>query len=480
MQKIIPIFYSEYGRYISKFRAIPLYIDALKPVERRILLGLNDVAKGKLVKSAKVIGHVIGSYHPHGDQSAYQTMADMVRRGLAIGEGNWGSSGLEDDPAAAMRYTEVKSQPWVDQMAFEYCRPEFVKWEDLELDPEPVYLPSPLPIGLIGHGVITGISFYTTTIPRYDIHDLAKRLIWLIEEPVGEISTFNIDEIDCNEKQFGPLIKPNILNCQTTELEKNAYYKLLLSGYGSLKIYPLGDIDKKNKTISIKGKSPIRNGFSVLARKCDGLDAKGKPLKDGKIEANLKDLSKTDINIVLYPERPRSQNLNELAKEIWEVISPNVNFNCQFCDENGQLFQMGIDKILLASYKAWRNAVLNKKVFDAYKLYDKYYESYIIHYIRQMNLSGIKTVDDVVSAFINSGNIPPVTCEKFDFSTKKWSEDKRSINEKNVRDVCSRKSIKQLIEVAIDFNKIITEIKTVKQSIVDNDKECIKTVKGLI
>lgn len=479
MQKIIPIFYSEYGRYIARFRAIPLYIDALKPVERRILLGLNDVAKGKAVKSAKVIGHIIGSYHPHGDQSAYQTMADMVLRGLAIGEGNWGSYGLEDDPPAAMRYTEVKSQPWVDRMAFEYCRPEFVKWEDLELDPEPVYLPSPLPIGLIGSGVITGIAFYTTTIPRYEINDLAKRLTWLLEETVGEISTFNIDEIDCDEKQFGPLIKPNITNCQTIELEKNAYYKLLLRGYGSLKIYPIGDVDNKKKTITIKGKSPIRNGFSTLARKCDGLDGKGKPLKTGKIDANLKDLSKTDIEIILYPEKPRSQNLKRLAKEIWEVISPNVNFNCQFCDQNGQLFQMGIDKILLSSYNAWKDAVLNKKVFDTYKLYEKFYESHIIHYIRQMDLKGITTVDDVVSAFSKAGVIPPVSCEKFDFSTKKWSEDKRPITEKTVREVCSKKSIKQLIEVAIDFNKIQSDIKNVKQSIVDNNKDCLNVVKEL-
>ncbi|MDX1699651.1 MAG: DNA gyrase subunit A, partial [Melioribacteraceae bacterium] len=95
MRKIIPVFYSEYGRYISRFRAIPLYVDALKPVERRLLLSLHEVAKNKLVKSAKVIGHVIGSYHPHGDQSAYGTLVDMVRRGLVLGEGNFGTEGLE-------------------------------------------------------------------------------------------------------------------------------------------------------------------------------------------------------------------------------------------------------------------------------------------------------------------------------------------------------------------------------------------------
>mgnify|MGYP005726179289 CR=1 FL=1 len=479
MKKIIPIFYSEYGRYIARFRAIPLYIDGLRPVERRILLGLNQVAKNKLVKSAKVIGHVIGSYHPHGDQSAYQTMADMVRRGLAFGEGNWGSKGIEDDPPAAMRYTEVKSQKWVDQLAFEYCKPEFIPWDELELDLEPIFLPSPVPIGLIGDGIITGISFYVTTIPRYNFKDLVKRLKWLLNGYDKNIESADLDHIECDEKVFGPLIKPNILNCDTFEMEKNAYYKLLLKGHGSIKVSPKMNIDLKKKTINIVGKSPLRHGFNNLTRRCDGVDNKGKPLKSGKIDANLKDLSGSDINILLYPEKPRSQDLNTLAQQIWKVVSPNVNFNCQFCDEEGKLDQMGIDQILIESYKHWTAAVLNKKMVEVYKLYNKYYESHIIHYVRQLNLSGISTIDDLVNAFKQNINPQPVICEEFDFSKNNWKTSPRNINEKDVRETCSKKSIKQLIEVAIDINKIVTDIKNIKIEIANNDKECLDVVHKL-
>lgn len=479
MHKIIPIFYSEYGRYITRFRAMPLYIDALKPVERRILLGLNQVAKNKLVKSAKVIGHVMGSYHPHGDQSIYQTMVDMARRGIVFGEGNWGSEGIDEDPPAAMRYTEVRSEKWVDQLAFEYCKPEYIPWQELELENEPVYLPSPIAIGLIGSGAITGISFYTTTIPRYNYKDLQKRLVWLLENTVGEISTFNIDQIDCDEKQFGPLIKPNINNCSTQEMEKNAYYKLLLGGYGQIRIIPNGDIDNKKKILYILGKPPIRHNFGVLVRKCDGVDSKGNPLKTGKIDANIKDLSKDTLKVAIYPKKPRSQNITKLANKVWEVISPTVNFNCQFCDESGKLFIMGIDKVLLSSYNAWTQAVLNKKVFDAYKLYDRFYEAHIIHYIRQLDLKGITSVDDVVNAFFKKGQIPPVQCETLNYSTGKWTVSPRQITEADVRNVCSQRSIKRLIEVAIDFNKIQTEIANTKTLITNNDSDCLSQLKAL-
>lgn len=481
MQKVIPIFYSEYGRYISRFRAVPLYIDALKPVERRLLLSLNDVAKNKFVKSAKVIGHVIGTYHPHGDASAYGTLVDMVKRGMALGEGNFGVSGLEDDPPAAMRYTEVKSQPWISEMAFKYCKPEFVPWEDLELDPEPIYLPSPLPIGLIGAGLIIGISFYTTTIPRYNHKDLTKRLVWLLEEAKGELSTFNVDwEAPLDPKMFGPLIQPSIENCSMKESEPNAFYKLLLHGYGSVRVFPNGDIDTKKKIIHIKGKAPTRHGFNVLTKKCDGVDKRGKPLKTGAINAKIKDISKESTDIAVFPDKPRSQDLNALATEVWEVVSPNINFNCQFCSEDGRLFQLGIDKILLASYNKWVKAVLKKKVYDCNALYDKFFELHIIHYIRQMDLQSISTVDDIVSAFTKQKNIPNVNCQKLDPNTGTAHHDNRAIQESDVRSVCGRKSIKHLIEVAIDFNKIQSEINTIKTSIAANNKECLDELKTLL
>jgi hypothetical protein len=477
MHKVVPIYYSEYGRYISRFRAIPLFIDALKPVERRLLLSLHEVAKKKLVKSAKVIGHVIGSYHPHGDQSAYGSLVDMVRRELVLGEGNFGVEGLEDDSPAAMRYTEVKANPKIESLGFVYHK--FVKWEDLELDPEPLYIPSPIPIGLIGFGVITGISFYTTTIPRYKFEDLVKRLVWLLKDPEhNKVVPIN-SEKDLDPKKVGPIIKPYIRNCMLKEEEPNAFYKILKNGYGQIRIIPNGNIDKNKKMISVLGKSPLRHGFNILARKCDGVDSKGQTTRSGSILGYLKDLTKESPHIAVFPEKPRSQDLNELATQVWSVISPIINFNCQFSDFNGKIILMGIDDILILGYDSWVRTVLKYKLEQFNKLYDKFFEGHIIYYIRQMDINKITNVDDVIKEF-QKNSFPDVQTEVYWPDKKEWRAYPRAIQEKDVREVCSKKTIRALLEVQLDLNKVMNDIKDMKNSVDNNDQECLNELKGLI
>jgi len=122
MKKSIPALYAEYGRYIDKARAIPYYVDCLKPVERRLLFTLWSLSKNKYVKAARIIGEAIGKYHPHGDQSTYKSLVGLVQRGFAFGQGNWGAVGLEDSQAAAMRYPEIKSNEMLNNLAFEFIK----------------------------------------------------------------------------------------------------------------------------------------------------------------------------------------------------------------------------------------------------------------------------------------------------------------------------------------------------------------------
>lgn len=102
MEKVIPTFYAEYGRYISRFRMIPSDIDCLIPVERRVLVIMNRFGSSHPVKSFKIDGCVTGELHPHG--SAYGTITQLVRNGFASAdEGSWGGIGLVDAPPAASR-----------------------------------------------------------------------------------------------------------------------------------------------------------------------------------------------------------------------------------------------------------------------------------------------------------------------------------------------------------------------------------------
>lgn len=147
--------YAEYGAYANSTR-VAVGIDGLLPVYRRILLSARDESKGEEVSSAKVVGTLLGNYHPHGDSSAYSSLVRLVNRGILTGKGNFGSIGLEPQPAAAMRYTKVKApQPFLDSV-FRFV-PFVEKYENEFGIQEPEYLPVPIPLvltyGHIGLGV---------------------------------------------------------------------------------------------------------------------------------------------------------------------------------------------------------------------------------------------------------------------------------------------------------------------------------------
>lgn len=117
MDNLIPELYRDYGLYVNYFRAFPLSVDGLKPVERRILLSTYEIAKDKFVKSARVDGHCLGHYHPHS--SSYSTIVQLVNQGFLDGQGNWGmSAGVEPNPAAAMRYTECRLSKFINDLTF--------------------------------------------------------------------------------------------------------------------------------------------------------------------------------------------------------------------------------------------------------------------------------------------------------------------------------------------------------------------------
>jgi topoisomerase-4 subunit A len=175
MKLQVPILYKSYGQYINKFRSFPLLQDGLKIVERRILYSLYEKAREHFTKSAKIAGHVIGNYHPHSDASVYGSLVTMVNSKLAEGQGNWGSKiGIIECSAAASRYTEVRCSKEILDMAFEYIK--HVRFEELEMDSEPVYLATKYPFCLISTNDCQGIGFGSRTIiPSYTKADLFEK-----------------------------------------------------------------------------------------------------------------------------------------------------------------------------------------------------------------------------------------------------------------------------------------------------------------
>ncbi len=181
--------YLAYAMSVVKSRALPQVEDGMKPVQRRILFAMNEMrlgANAKHVKSARVVGDVIGKYHPHGDSSVYDAMVRTaqdfsLRYPLVDGQGNFGSR--DGDSAAAMRYTECRLTPIADLLLSEIDRGtvDFAPNYDGAFE-EPTLLPARLPMVLMNgaSGIAVGMA---TEIPSHNLREVADAACLLIKHP---------------------------------------------------------------------------------------------------------------------------------------------------------------------------------------------------------------------------------------------------------------------------------------------------------
>ncbi len=469
MKLSIPCLYASYGRYIEAYRAIPSNIDGLKISTRRALLSLYDKTKDKHTKSAKVVGHMIGTYHPHGDLSAYDTIFKLVLHDYALGEGAWGSYDKDGvDPPAAQRYTECKLSPWVRELAFKYIKN--VPWINLELDDEPLYLPCPIPIGLIGFDNITGVAFHRTVIPKYKKEDLATRMKWLIEN--AENYTGDFDENNLSEEVCGPLIKPNFRDCECKESLPGEFYKLLFNGEGVIRVIPKGQIFKDK--IKIQGRVPLYPNYKTLERDID----------NGKLDVTMIDFSgKTgayDLEIDITPKK-KSTDIKQLFKLIWtKYLIKNINYKCYFVDREEIPTIQGIDEILINNYNGYTEAVLNYRINIFRKLNEKCFENYIIQLLQNIiKKYDIKSIDDVIK-YYNKEHPKQLSVQLKEYKDNQFNDYYRDVFEKDIIDVCNSNSITKLVNAKIDINKINQEVQDCEQSIFNVYVDCYEDVKNLI
>lgn len=179
----------DYAMSVIVSRALPDVRDGLKPVHRRILYAMRELGMTPdkpHKKSARLVGEVLGKYHPHGDQAVYEAMVRMaqdfsIRYPLVDGQGNFGS--MDGDSAAAMRYTEARLSP----LAMEMLRDLDKETVDFRLNfdetlEEPVVLPSRFPNLLVNgsSGIAVGMA---TNIPPHNLTEIINALVYLIEKP---------------------------------------------------------------------------------------------------------------------------------------------------------------------------------------------------------------------------------------------------------------------------------------------------------
>ncbi len=181
--------YMDYAMSVIIGRALPDVRDGLKPAHRRVIYGMRlmGLASNRSYrKCAKIVGEVMGNYHPHGDASIYDTLVRMaqafnMRHPLVDGQGNFGS--VDGDPPAAMRYTEAKLESLADELMADLDKEtvDFVPNYD-ETTEEPTVLPAPYPNLLVNGsaGIAVGMA---TNIPPHNLREIIDAVVWVSEHP---------------------------------------------------------------------------------------------------------------------------------------------------------------------------------------------------------------------------------------------------------------------------------------------------------
>ena len=316
-EKVVPVAleeemkssYIDYSMSVIVARALPDVRDGLKPVHRRVLFGMHElgVAHNKpYKKSARIVGEVLGKYHPHGDTAVYDTMVRMVqdfslRYPLVDGQGNFGS--VDGDSPAAMRYTEARLARIAEEMLRDLDKNtvDFFPNFDDSLQ-EPTVLPSYLPNLLINgaSGIAVGMA---TNIPPHNLGEVIDGLIALIKTP-NLTSEKLMKYVTAPDFPTGGII-------YGYEGVKDAYTK----GRGIIKIRAKANIEtlKNNRENIVVTELPYQVNKASLIEKIADL------VRSGKIDdiSNLRDESDRDgmrIVIELKRDAQPAVVLNQLFK----------------------------------------------------------------------------------------------------------------------------------------------------------------------
>ncbi|WP_343655820.1 DNA topoisomerase IV subunit A [Paraburkholderia caribensis] len=254
--------YLEYAVSVVKGRALPDVCDGQKPVQRRILYAMNEMGladNAKPVKSARVVGDVLGKYHPHGDQSAYDALVRLaqnfsMRYPLIDGQGNFGSR--DGDGAAAMRYTEARLTPIAKLLLDEIGQGtvDFMPNYDGSFE-EPKLLPARLPFVLLNgaSGIAVGLA---TEIPSHNLREVAAAAVAMIRHP-------HITHAELMQHVPGPDF-PGGGQIISSETEISQAYE---TGRGSLKVrarWKIEDLARGQWQLVITELPPNTSGQKVL------------------------------------------------------------------------------------------------------------------------------------------------------------------------------------------------------------------------
>ncbi|OGJ12551.1 DNA gyrase subunit A [Candidatus Pacearchaeota archaeon RBG_19FT_COMBO_34_9] len=450
--------YLDYAMSVIVSRAIPTVEDGLKPVQRRILysmymMGLKPGSQTK--KCARVVGDVIGKFHPHGDVAVYDALVRMaqdfsLRYPLVFGQGNFGS--IDGDPPAAYRYTEARLMRIANEL-LEDIEKETVKFSpnfDNSLK-EPDLLPGKLPALLLNgaSGIAVGMA---TNIPPHNLREVCDGIIAYIKNP--EIT---IEEL-CNIINAPDFPTGGSVSGDMLELYKTGKGKLLVRGRTSVE-------KLKNKDAIVVTEIPYMLNKTILVEQIADL-IQNKKIKD---VSDLRDeSSKGKIRIVLELRKGASPDfvINSLYKYTRLQDSFNVNFLALV---GGQPRILNLRNVLEEYVKYRKIIIANRTKFELKKSKDR------LEIVDGL-LIALKNIDAVIDLIKKSKNATEALeglIKKFELSRKQA----QAVLETKLQQLTSlehdklKKEQAELKEKIAELEKILADIKEVLKIIVKEVNE---------
>ncbi len=337
--------YLDYAMSVIVQRALPDIRDGLKPVHRRIIYAMNNMGltSGKTTKSAKVVGEVLGKYHPHGDMSVYMAMVRMaqefsLRYPLVKGQGNFGS--IDGDPPAAMRYTEVKLAKIAAEMVADINKETVTfinNFDATEL--EPTVLPARIPNLLLNgaDGIAVGMA---TRIPPHNLKEIGEALNLTLNQT-------HLEKVD-NEIELQPLNK----NPTTMEKVLAPIRELEKLRFNLETTVTIEELTKVVKGPDFPTAGEIHGRRGIIEMYTTG---RGKFDVRGKAEIET---TKSGKNRIVITELPYQVNKAELVKKIADLVRDKKIIG--IADLRDESDRHGIRLVVEIKKNGKSKAILNK------------------------------------------------------------------------------------------------------------------------
>ncbi|MEM0492470.1 MAG: DNA gyrase subunit A, partial [Candidatus Thermoplasmatota archaeon] len=378
----------DYSMSVIMSRALPDVRDGLKPVHRRILYGMNEMGltyEKPFKKSARVVGDVLGKYHPHGDQAVYDALVRMaqdfsLRYPLITGQGNFGS--VDGDAPAAMRYTEVKMSK-IAKLMLQDIEKETVEWRD-NFDgslKEPEVLPAVLPNLLVNgsSGIAVGMA---TNIPPHNLNEVIDGVIAVIDNP--DISTNAlIDIIKGPDFPTGGII-----------YGRGGIIEAYATGRGLIKVRARVNIEDDDKKRIIVTELPYQ------VNKSDLLKTIAELVRDKKIEgvSDLRDESdRKGMRIVIELKRDAIEDI--VLNQLYEHTTLQTTFGIlNIAIVKGQPRILTL-KDILQQFIEFRIEIITKRsLYDLKKAKEK------MHILEGLMIA-LRNIDEVINIIRRSKEV---------------------------------------------------------------------------